>query len=41
MDVMGGGGETPLSAVRLCRMDVSPRIALDKTRALEENRNLY
>ena len=27
--VMHGGGETPLSAVRPCGMDVTPRKALD------------
>ena len=27
--VMHGGGETPLSAVRPCRMGVTPRKALD------------
>ena len=27
--VMHGGGETPLSAVRLCGMGVTPRKALD------------
>ena len=29
MEVMHGGGGTPLSAVRLCGMDVTPRKALD------------
>ena len=29
MGVMHGGGETPLSAVRLCGMDVTPRKALN------------
>ena len=29
MGVMHGGGETPLSAVRRCGMDVTPRKALD------------
>ena len=29
MGVMHGGGETPLSAVRLCGMGVTPRKALD------------
>ena len=29
MEVIHGGSETPLSAVRPCRMDVIPRKALD------------
>ena len=29
MEVMHGGGETPLSAVRPCGVGVSPRKALD------------
>ena len=29
MGVMHGGGETPLSAVRPCGMDVTPKKALD------------
>ena len=29
MEVMHGGGGTPLSAVRLCGMDITPRKALD------------
>ena len=29
MEVMHGGGETPLSTVRLCGMGVTPRKALD------------
>ena len=29
MEVMNGGGETPLSAVRPCEMGVTPRKALD------------
>ena len=29
MGVMHGGGETPLSAIRPCRMGVIPRKALD------------
>ena len=33
MGVMHGGGETPLSAVRPCGMDVTPRKALDMYRS--------
>ena len=29
MEVMHGGGGTPLSMVRLCRMSVTPKKALD------------
>ena len=34
MEVIHGGSETPLSAVRLCRMGVTPRKALDMYRSL-------
>ena len=33
MEVMNGGDETPLSAVRLCGMDVTPKKALDMYRS--------
>ena len=34
MEVIGGGEEIPLSAVRLCRMKVSPNACLDMSGSL-------
>ena len=34
MRIMGGGEETPLSAVRLCRMGVLPNKVLDMSESL-------